>query len=230
MSWYTTVNTTYDGPPPLGYSPPDLITVTVYANVGGFFVSRTVTLQGDTTISSLIEAILKIQDNNTFPTSIARLGPPNAIGAPITSITPRVWKTTYSYKTIDVIVTDAPTSWTPPPTNAQSDSDRPTLFSFNYLNIHDPFCKIWTRLTRPADDYLVKLDQASPSLQYHKMQLTLNRTLRVPNDLCTHLMPASMGSLQIVSVTKFADKLPDCIRSKGGLLGTLPQLLRRGLS
>ncbi|KAG8946270.1 hypothetical protein FRC03_001432 [Tulasnella sp. 419] len=218
MLCYTTVDTNYHGPPPLDNPPTDLVTVSVKANISGSSVIRTVTLRRDTTISSLIEAILKIQDNNSFPTSITRFSSSNTGEASITSLTPRVAKTTWSYKTFDAIVTDTPTSWTPSTsTNIQSDHNQSTAFQHNYINIHDPFCKLWTRLTRPAEDYVVKLDQESMSLQFQNMQLTLQRTLRVQNDLCTHSMPASLGPLQLVNVARLADKLSDCIRSRGWL-------------
>ncbi|KAG8922702.1 hypothetical protein FRC02_011680 [Tulasnella sp. 418] len=236
MSNYTTVDTTFDGPEPTRDPRSAPVTVTVSATTKeGSIVTRSVKVQQDTKITSLIDAVLSVEgdaifhefwmltkihtsDNLHFPTLITGFFPSGAVQTQNNTILPKAVRTSYRYETFDVTVTDQSTCWAPPPSS--NHHPRPlsgTALQYDYpnlINLHDPFVKMWNRLTRPAEGYVAKTVE-DKTIKYQDLEVSFRRTVRVPNDGRSHPLPADLGPFELVNVAKYSNNLPEFMRRKG---------------
>lgn len=79
------------------------------------------------------------------------------------------------------------------------------------INQHDSFAKSWTRITKPGAPKaeLVK----GKTINFGSFHLTLERTLRIPDDGKTYPLPARLGSFPLYRVADY--DLPKEVKAKG---------------
>ncbi|KAG8922701.1 hypothetical protein FRC02_011679 [Tulasnella sp. 418] len=225
MPEYVTTTTQYHGPLPLSTPPSHFVTVHVSATTDtGTVITRVAHVSADTTIDTLIEYIGNIEDGCPFPTGCGEFCDPADFavhGYTSPSIRPHARRITKRYPTFDVMVTDQPSSYIPtfPSSEASLETGSSVPITPCLINIHYPFIKQWSRLRCPSENYLARIDAQENCLRYQGMNLSLQRTVRIPNDGQTHLLPEGLGAFPLVSVAKYAATLPDHVRQNGGLLG-----------
>ncbi|BCS18370.1 RING finger protein [Aspergillus puulaauensis] len=108
-----------------------------------------------------------------------------------------------------------------PTENIEISTDRPSNFSKRCINVDDTFLHFVT-LEKGGRALTAKLDgeglgQSSSIVIDGELEITFHRTLRMPDDVKTHPLPASHGTFPLYNVDAFASRLPEKITQRGGI-------------
>ncbi|KAG9028913.1 hypothetical protein FRB95_005911 [Tulasnella sp. JGI-2019a] len=87
------------------------------------------------------------------------------------------------------------------------------------MNQHDSFAKAWTRITKPIATNVELVD--GKDISFGSLRLSLQRTLRIPDDGKTYALPASFGTFPLYNTADYS--LPEDVKAKGGLFTALYQ-------